>query len=137
MSIPAWAQQYVGVPFKERGRDRAGWDCWGCVRAVYQEQRGIELPSYVEGYQTVTDVKEIEAMMRGEVASNWVEVPPAEVAVFDGIMLRVMGEPIHFGVIVAPYFFLHALKSVGTVIERYDSILWNKRVLAFMRWRPA
>jgi cell wall-associated NlpC family hydrolase len=27
--IPAWAADYVGIPFREHGRSRDGADCWG------------------------------------------------------------------------------------------------------------
>ncbi len=52
---PAWAAEYIGIPFAERGRTRAGCDCWGLVRLVLAERFGIELPSYADGYETVKD----------------------------------------------------------------------------------
>ena len=43
MDIIEFANAIVGVPFKSRGRDRSGWDCWGLVVAFYRECFGIEL----------------------------------------------------------------------------------------------
>lgn len=39
-----WAAQYIGLPYKIGGNDRAGIDCWGLVRLVLAEQRGIIMP---------------------------------------------------------------------------------------------
>jgi cell wall-associated NlpC family hydrolase len=52
---PAWAAEYIGIPFLERGRGRAGCDCWGLVRLVLAERFGIELPSHADDYETVKD----------------------------------------------------------------------------------
>src|SRR4029077_19729927 len=42
----AWINDYVGVPYRHNGRDRAGWDCWGLVLAVYRDMLGLELPDW-------------------------------------------------------------------------------------------
>jgi cell wall-associated NlpC family hydrolase len=41
-----WVNDYVGVPYLVNGRDRAGWDCWGLIVAVFQEQHGLRLPDW-------------------------------------------------------------------------------------------
>lgn len=39
-----WATKYVGLPYCLGGRERDGVDCWGLVRLVYREERGVLLP---------------------------------------------------------------------------------------------
>ena len=41
-----WASNYLGIPFRAHGRTRAGCDCWGLVRLIYQEQLGVALPEF-------------------------------------------------------------------------------------------
>jgi cell wall-associated NlpC family hydrolase len=43
--IPNWAAQYVGLPFRDKGRARTGLDCYGLVVLVLREQFGVEVPS--------------------------------------------------------------------------------------------
>jgi cell wall-associated NlpC family hydrolase len=32
--IPDWAANYIGLPFREHGRDHNGTDCWGLVTLI-------------------------------------------------------------------------------------------------------
>jgi len=130
----SWAQAYLGVPYVEKGRDRSGWDCWGMVRHILAEQRGLVLPSYTERYTTDRDRLEIEALMRGEILEHWTMIPLSDARPFDGVLIRILGHPIHCGLVVQPPFFLHAIRRIGTVMERWDSAIWEKRVLGAARW---
>ncbi len=140
---PRWAERYLQIPFCEKGRSRAGVDCYGLVRLIYQDQRGIELPSYDEQYATTADRTEITALLRGELASRWREIPLAEAGEFDGVIFRLYGQPTHVGLVLDPPWFIHAIKVVAgktvgkTWIERWDSLQWEKRLLAAVRWQGA
>ncbi len=138
--IPAWTEQYLAIPFLEKGRTAHGVDCYGLARLIYQQERGIELPSYTEAYATVQDSKEIRALLRNELASHWHEIDIHDAKEFDGVIFRIMGQPTHFGLVLTAPWFIHALKdrsaTTGKVrIERWDSMWWTNRLLGAVRWQ--
>ena len=61
--IPAWAGRYVGLAFRDHGRDREGVDCWGLLSLVMREQYGVELPSYADRYASAKEREEIAALL--------------------------------------------------------------------------
>lgn len=135
---PAWVAAYLEIPFAEKGRTREeGLDCYGLVRLVFAEQRGIDLPSYAEDYATTTDAEEITALCRGEVATSWIEVPQAEAQLFDVVIMPIMGEPIHFALVLDPPHFLHTMKDSWSSPERWDSLIWASRMkrARVVRWQ--
>lgn len=140
MMMPAaWVQSYLDIPFRDNGRDRTGVDCYGLVRLVYHDRLGIDLPSYAEQYETANDTKEILRLIQGSVGSSWHEVPMTDAQPYDGVMFRIAGQPTHCGVVVNPPWFLHTIKRLHgkpgkTWCERWDALLWRRRVLGAVRW---
>ncbi len=140
--MKSWVEPYLALPFVDRGRSRNGVDCYGLVRLIYQEQRGIELPSYTESYATTADHQEITALLKQEVATQWREIALTEVATWDGLIFRILGQPTHFGMVLDPPWFIHALKrdrqdAGRTWVERWDSLEWKHRLIAAVRWQGA
>lgn len=121
---------YVGLPFLEKGRDRDGLDCWGLVRLVYLEKYGIELPAYTECYKNTKD-KTIGGVIDENLALEWQEV--SEPAQGDIIVLRILGQPFHVGLVIDGQRMLHCERGVGSVIENYKGMKWRKRVIGFYR----
>ena len=131
---PTWATQYLKLPFVDRGRDRAWLDCYGLVRLIYAEQRGILLPSYTEGYTTDRDQTEIVALSRGEIATHWKTIRLEDVQLFDGVILRVAGQPIHFGMVLDHQYFIHTMRGIWSVMERWQSLTWQHRIVGAVRY---
>lgn len=129
--IPDWVAEYVGLPFAEHGRDRSGVDCWGLIRLVLAARFGVRVPSYVGDYTSTIDQDELGRLMRGEMAP-WREVTGRE-HIGDGVLLRVRGQPIHVGLVVAPGWMLHIERGIDSVIERYDGNRWAKRLIGIFR----
>ena len=131
--LPAWINQYVGLPFAEHGRDRAGVDCWGLVRLIYQEQFGVTLPSYAEAYRTTADAEEIGALVRKVTATSWESVPLPEARLGDVLMLRVRNQSMHCALVLTPPSFLHIQRGSDAVVERWDAWNWSKRISGVFR----
>lgn len=123
---------YVGIPFKEKGRDRNGCDCWGLVRLVLAERYGFDLPDLSDGYATTKDAAAIVGLYDGE-KSNWRKVEQGQPG--DVLVLRIKGRPTHVGLVIGEGRFLHVDRGIDATIERYDSPHWRNRVEAFYRHR--
>lgn len=118
----------------------AGADCYGLACLVYQQERGITLPSYTEAYATVQDTLEIKALLANELVTHWHEIEVQAAQEFDGVVFRIMGQPTHFGLVLQPPWFIHAIKDAASTygkvcIERWDSLVWTNRLLGILRWQ--
>jgi len=130
---PAWVAGYIGLPWREHGRDRSGCDCWGLLRLVLAERFGIAVPAYDGRYADTADRAEIAMLMRGGMGP-WRQVDEAGVRQGDGALFRVAGQPCHVGVVVAAGWMLHVQKGVDSGLERHDGTRWARRLAGFYRW---
>lgn len=133
LTVEAFAARAVGVPFLDRGRDYAGWDCWGCLRCGIRDVLGVDIPSYAAHYRTARDQRRIAALMERDRPALWTEV--AAPAPMDGILLRIDGRPTHVGLVIDGRRFLHVERGIDTVLEDFGGVQWRERVLGFYRLR--
>lgn len=125
----SWANHYVGIPFEEKGRDRAGADCFGLVRLVLAEVFDISIPNEL-AYENTTDAACICSIFDAAVKREWLEakIPkPGDVVVFK------LRSP-HLGIVCGDGIFLHIQRGKNAVIERLTSPMWRPRVIGFYRW---
>lgn len=137
----SWANTYVGLPWRERGRDRSGVDCWGLVRLVLAERRGIVLPSFADNYAE-HDGPAIAALIDSNRCLG-IPVPAGDEQTFDLVHCRMpcsMGGkihvlPWHVGLVVEPGAMLHITSGLGSAaIERYrDNSRLRHAILGFYR----
>lgn len=137
--LPAWAGAYVGVPYRDRGRSRAGWDCYGLVWVIAREQFGVALPDY--RYRSAADLADVRALVAGaRTAGPWRPVTEADVRAGDIAVLRSWdGSPVHVGMMLAPGWMLHVHAGIDTVIcnlgRRFLGLRWRDRLDAIGRHR--
>lgn len=136
-----WPEAYLSIPFKDRGESREdGYDCWGLVKAIYQEQRGIILPDYAEipAGANLTKLRAILAAARG---LQWQAVPAGEEQPFDVVLMkalftvdeRIHSRPIHIGCVITPGTLIH-IESTGVSIAEYRrNHMLRNRVTGFFR----
>ena len=109
---------YVGTPWQERGRVRAGCDCWGLVGIVYFEQLGIELPSHADDYSSTSDREALEDLLNAG-RPAWRAVPLAEAMPYDVVLLRARSW--HVGIVRGAGAMLHMPRGQSAVIEPFTT----------------
>jgi cell wall-associated NlpC family hydrolase len=118
-----WAARYVGLPF-----DRA--HCWGLVRMVYADQRGIDLPSYgeISAAELVRVADKISAEKHN---GDWTQV--AEPQAFDVALMRGRARVWHVGIMIDAGNVLHTERATGAVIVPVDSAIMRGRIASYWR----
>lgn len=124
--------EYVGLPWLDRGRDRNGTDCWGLLGMVYAERFGIVLPSFRDDYQTAADSDAVANLIAGNL-SEWTEIAAGAERVGDGLLMSIAGLPRHIGVVVGKGVVLHIERGAGSLIESYHAMRLRRRVAGFYR----
>lgn len=126
--------KYIKIPFKDRGRDENGVDCFGLVQMIYQDEFKIKLPSYIEMYANEKDKKAIcHAINSEKKLSGWLETTTPKFG--NLIILNLLGRPLHLGVMLDENTFIHCMKGKGTIIENTTDISWRNRINGYLKWK--
>ena len=130
----AWVERFIGIPYADKGRSRAGCDCWGLMALVYREYLGVELPSYEEQYLNSAERKEIAAIVAREAKSAlWMPViAPREL---DILWFRRGRYDAHAALWLKKGLMLHMREEEASKVERFDVPEWESRVTGVYRWR--
>ncbi|MFN7115025.1 MAG: C40 family peptidase [Alphaproteobacteria bacterium] len=134
MPVPIWAGRYIGLPFRDHGRDRSGLDCWGLVRLVMAEQFGIALPSLSGEYEHTLALDDISGVIRAQIPA-WHALDSGAEHCGDVVVLRLHGQPLHVGIVLGDRHMLHVEARIDSAIERYDQTRWKDRIYGFYRHR--
>lgn len=126
-----WTTPYLGIPFLEHGRDRAGCDCYGLLVLVYAELLGIELPAYSGAYLNTDERAEIASLIGARKhVGVWVAVEDPEP--FDVALFRRGPYESHIGIVAAPGRMLH-IPDDHAKIEDFRTGRWGGRLTGFYR----
>lgn len=136
---PGWCADFIGIPYRLRGRDRAGCDCWGLCWIVLEERFGINAPcmdGVVWDRDSKPDERRAAALVIASTAEEYFDpVASGSEQPGDIVVLSLAGHPLHMGIVVAPGWMLHSAHDADAALERYDGLIWRKRVGGFYRVR--
>lgn len=125
-----WSNNYIGIPFKYKGRTEDGLDCWGLARLIYKNEYGITLPSFSSDYED-SDVGRIEELI-AQYKEGWESTDsPSEGT---AVLFRIMGHESHIGVAVSSTHFIHAREGYDSAIEAFDSPYWKRRIVGHFKY---
>ena len=122
---------YIGIPYQDKGRSRQGLDCYGLLQLWMSEQRGVELPDYLEVYTSASDRDSVAGAIE-EHKVGWTPVQNPKFG--DALLFRILGQPMHVGIMLEGDDFLHAFQNCNTCIERLTDLSWSRRLVGAYRW---
>ena len=130
MSKTVIVTKYLGVPYKNRGRDINGLDCWGLVLCIYKDIFGIDLPD-LENYEVDWSYKGNNYIME-RYTNEWERVEkPQELDVV--LMKNGRGITNHAGIMLDSINFIQCSKAGVTIAKITDKRI-NKRIEGFFRY---
>lgn len=124
---------YIRIPFMDHGRTRDGADCWGLACIIFAEQLGIELPA-LTGYSDTKDRHKISDIIQSE-SISWGFFKAGEEKPFDIAVFRMLGMPMHVGVVVKHGLMIHCERGSGVYLTHYyKEHQWDRRLEGFFRY---
>ncbi len=123
-------EEFTGIPFSFRGRDKRGLDCLGLVW-LYLRSRGIHIPD-TDGLPMERDLQP-DYLERAIAALSPICDSVAYPEANDIILMRLPGGYTHLGVMVDDANMLHLLKDRPSGLE--PVMKYRRRVVAIFRPR--
>ena len=131
MTQEHWTERYLGIPYKVKGRDETGVDCWGLIYLIYIEMFGVELPLYTERYVDLRDPQGIhniaEKVEEESITFGCTRVLRGQELFGDVILLPLEGMYTHVAMCIEGNLMIHALEGTEVTIEDYTTGKWLSR----------
>jgi cell wall-associated NlpC family hydrolase len=124
-----WSNEYIGIPFENKGRDREGCDCYGLVLLIYKEQYKIILPT-IDEYKDALDKKDINKYVdkyQPIIQGTKLEKPE------EGAIVLLGSESLsdHVGVVLSDNMMIHTTEELGVVVEELSSTRIRNKIKGY------
>ena len=113
-------EHLVGHPYE------GNFGCFVVVRKAL-ESLGKSIPDYALGLREIDRLAALQARM----AQHGVEVAAPQRG--DVVLIRVLGEPGHIGIMLNDSDMLHCMAGTNACIERINSPRWKGRIIGYWR----
>lgn len=112
-----------------------GFDCYGLVWTVFDQELGITLPRYGD-IEALDLIKVVRAMNTEQTASRWIPIDKSKAVVFDIVTMAHAGESAvaHVGLITSQGNLIHTEANTGTVIVPLSDMTVRNRIKGFWRF---
>lgn len=110
--------RYIGIPYKQKGYDFDGVDCYGLVWLFLKNEFDLKLPKYedIDIYKDIPEmIQTIEAELPLFYGEETTTPKCGDIALFN-----FRGQPTHFGIYIERNNVLHVLKGTNSTYEKID-----------------
>lgn len=129
----SWSNRFIGIPYEDFGRARAGCDCWGLACIIYREELGISLPEYLGSYSSTDEHGEIAALIgRGQASPLWLPVDGPALA-FDIALFRRGRWSSHVGIVIRHGVMIHMVADDAAKVQTYADGPYKHRFIGHYR----
>lgn len=125
MTAAHWGEKYIGLPWVNGAQGPNSFDCWGFVRYVYSQEKGVDLPVFEIDADKPLAIR--HAISDERARSRWVPVDFLSLEPFDVLLLSQANHPDHVGV-WSGSGLLHCIREAGVVHQTRQSLYragWN------------
>ncbi len=122
--------KYVNIPYKYKGRDFNGCDCWGLVKLIFKKEKGITLPDF-----WYTDFWEEENFIKNNIRNVNIIKVDYPFKIFDVLLFYNKKRNIvsHMGLIIEDDKFIHTYLKNASRVDRLDKY-WISRLYQGVRY---
>jgi len=127
--------KYIGIPYKNKGRDFSGCDCFGLVKLIYQQELKKSLIP-ADNYSDSDNLLQVAPLIKQGVSllcGDEVDIPQFG----DIVVFKLRGVPSHIGMYVESNKVIHIMRNTDSCIERLNSKRLKGRVDGFYRIRES
>jgi len=125
--------KYIGLPYKNGGRDFNGVDCYGLLYLFFKTELNINLPDFLELNYEDSWYKNGENHILNNIGTKWIKVDKPYKA-FDGLVFFLGTKRIanHIGLYIGRNRILHIYESITSRIDTLDK--WENKLYGIMRY---
>lgn len=123
-----WSSDFIGLPWRVRGRTREGVDCYGLCWLAWRAA-GFDPPSYADAYPDDREKTESAALIADKRSGwPWQPIAPGEEREFDLLTFRVAGFVSHAALVAGQGRMLHIPEGRESCLEKYRDSRWADRL---------
>jgi len=136
--------KYIGLPYKHKGRDFKGVDCYGLFRLIFQEEKGITLPDYTElkidydkNWYKNKDNNHFLNCQGTVDGTFWDTISTKPYKKFD-LLLFYLKSPLianHCGLYLQDSKFIHIYEDTTSTINSLDDLFWSSNLYGVIRYK--
>ncbi|RLC39124.1 hypothetical protein DRH27_00560 [Candidatus Falkowbacteria bacterium] len=125
-----WIEKYIGIPYLSHGASFGAVDCFGLIRLVYQNERGVTLNVFE--YGDADDSADVCRAIEDNKGDEWRRIKQPEQGCV--LLLNVKGYATHCGLYVGENRMLHSIKGCNSCIEKTNGLRWKSRIEGYYRY---